>query len=108
MRAAVVPRTILSSISTTRLPSTVERITLSLILHGADALHLPGLDKRAPDIFVLNKPDPVGDARLPCIPDGGVEARIRHADHDIRLHGMLQRQKRAGTQAAPGAPTRLR
>lgn len=43
----------------------------------------------------FDKADAVGDAALARVTEGCIKAGIRHADDDIRLHGMLEREERA-------------
>ena len=74
--------------------------------HGADGVQLDidlifphilrGRNKGAADVFVLDKAHAVGDPGLPGVAHGGVQTGVRHADDDVRLHGMLQREERTG------------
>ena len=74
LRAQVVPRTMESSTSTTRLPFTVAATGFSLMRTMFSRSRLRGLDERAADVFVLDKADAVGDAALPGIAQRRVQA----------------------------------
>ena len=67
--------------------------------HEVLALGLRGLYERAGDVLALDKADAVGDAALPRVAQRRVEAAVRHADDHVGLHGVLQRQERAGAHA---------
>ena len=54
-------------------------------------------DERPADVFVLDQPDPVGNAGSAAVPQGCVQPGIRHADHQIRLRRVCF------GQAFPGA-----
>ena len=69
---------------------------VQLDAHEVFPLALRWLDKGPADVPVFNKADAVRDARLPGKAQRGVQAGIGHADDDVRLHRMLQRQIRAG------------
>ena len=55
---------------------------------------LTGGDKGAGYVSVFNKTQPVGNSGLLCVTDCGVYAGVRYAYNNIRLYGMLKRQKR--------------
>ena len=99
IRALVVPRTMESSISTTRLSFDRRGHWVQLDAHLVLPVRLGGLDERAGDVLVFDEADAVGDARLARIADGSVDAAVRHAHHHVGLHRVLQRQKRPRAQA---------
>ena len=68
---------------------------LSLMLTSFSRIVCVGEMKRAADVLIFDKADAVGDAGLARVADGCIKAGIRHADDDVRLHGMLEREERA-------------
>ena len=56
------------------------------------------LNEGAAYIFVLDKAHAVGDAALLRVAERCIQTRVRRADDDIGLHGMLLRQERARLQ----------
>ena len=66
---------------------------IELDVHAVFPLTLAGSNEGSSDIFVLGKADGVGDSRLGGIPDGRLQAGVRHADDHIRFHRMLHSQK---------------
>ena len=71
---------------------------VQLDAHGVFAHLLAGGDEAAADILVLQEADAVGDAALLRVADGCIDAGIRHADDDIRIHGIFAGQEPAGIQ----------
>ena len=79
----------------------------ALALHnGADGVQfdfhlvfaqlLRGRNEGAANIFVLDEANVIRDSGLPGKAKRSIKPRIRRADDDVRLHGVLERQKRAG------------
>ena len=48
-------------------------------------------NERASDVLVLDEPKRVRNSRGPRVADGRVQARVRHADHDVGIDRMLLR-----------------
>ena len=71
---------------------------VQLDAHAALALGLAALNEGAAYIFVLDKAHAVGDAALLRIAERCIQTRVRCADDDIGLHGMLLRQEPACLQ----------
>ena len=94
----VLPRTIVSSTMTTRLPATsVERV----VLH-ADALlahALFRLDEGPADVAVLDQALAEGDAALAREADGGRRARVGDRHDEVGLDGSLARELLAHAHA---------
>ena len=56
-------------------------------------------DEGPADILVFHEPRIVRYPRFPAVADGGVEAGIRHADNEVRVHLMRPREHPAGVYA---------
>ena len=86
---AVVPRTMESSITTTRLAfdDFPHRVELDLDPEVAD--RLLRFDEGAPDVVVADQPELEGDSRLLGIADGGGDTRIGNRNDHVGLDGML-------------------
>ena len=96
----VVPRTMLSSTSTTRLPSRSPAHGIEFQFHAevADGLH--GLNECAADVVVADQAHAKRHAGFERISDGRGHAGIRNGHDDVRRHGMLARQQLAKRLAA--------
>ena len=88
----VVPRTMESSISTTRLPSSKLRTGLSFNLHSEIAHRLPRLDERAAHVVVANQSEAEGNAALGRVAHGGGHPGIGDRNHDVGFRRRLARQ----------------
>ena len=88
-RGVVVPRTMLSSTTTTRLAAQDlgQRVELELDADLADAL--VGHDERAADVAVLHQPFDERDAGLLRVADGGGDGGVGHAHDDVGIDGVL-------------------
>ena len=91
----VVPRTMESSTSTTRLPSIMRRLALCLSLHAHVADRVAGLDEGAADIVVADDAELEGNAGLLGKADRRRRARIGHRHDDVGLDRALERELRA-------------
>ena len=91
----VVPRTIESSTTTSRLPADRVGQRVELQLHPAVAQRLRGLDERPADVVVLVEAVAVRDARHLGVPLRAPVAGGRDRDHQVGVRGLL-----AGEDAA--------
>ena len=91
----VVPRTIESSTSTTRLPSRMLRTGFSFTLHAEVADRLLRLDERAADVVIADQAHPHRDARRLGEADGGADAGVGNRHDDVGLDRRLARQPAA-------------
>lgn len=71
---------------------------VELDTHLVLPVFLAGGDEGAGDVLVLDEAGAVGDAGLPGIADGGIDAGVGHADHDVGLDRMLQGQEGSCTE----------
>ena len=107
VRALVVPRTMESSTSTTRLPATVEKIAFNLMRTLLSRWAWEPWMKVRPTYLFFNKAHAIGNTAFLRIAKGGIQAGIRRTDDDIGFHRMLLCQKASGLQAGvmhAGAP----
>ncbi len=88
----VVPRTIESSISTTRLPSSRLRTGIQLQLHSEVAHALPRLDERPSHIVITDQPEAKRNAALGRVTHGRGHAGVRHRNHDVGIDRSFARQ----------------
>ncbi len=95
----VVPRTMESSTSTTRLPSIMRRLALCLQLDAHVADGVGRLDEGAADIVVADDAELEGNAGFLGETDRGRRAGIRHRHDDVGLDRL---------SIASSAPMRLR
>ena len=101
----VVPRTIESSTTTTRLPFSTSRTGRQLQLHAEVADLLRRLDEGAPHVVRAHQPLVVGDAALARVADGGGDARVGHRDDDVGRRPRARRPAGAPSARARGRPT---
>ena len=88
----VVPRTMESSTSTTRLPCERRPVGAVLQLHAEVADLVRRLDEGAADIVVADDAELEGDARLRGVAHGRRHAAVGHRHHHIGRHAALARQ----------------
>ena len=116
----VLPRTIESSTTTSRLPrdDVAQRVELEPDAELADGLRR--LDERAPDVGVLDQALAVGDAGLLRVADRGRRAGLGHRDDQVGLDRVLagpaggrsrrarraRRGRRSWCRGGPGRRTR--
>ena len=104
----VVPRTIESSISTTRWPSMIAAHRVELHLDAEVADRLLGLDERPADVVVARHAELERQPRLAAVAERGVEAAVGHRHHDVGGRRRLARQLGAQAAARPRPPSRRR
>src|SRR3954452_22155004 len=80
----VLPRTMLSSTTTIRLPATTSGSGLNFSRRPCVQL-LTRLDERAGDVAVLDQPVVLREPGRARVPAGGGVAGVRHRDHEIGL-----------------------
>ncbi len=100
----VVPRTIESSISTTRWPAMISAHRVELHLDAEVADRLLGLDERPADVVVAGHPELERQARLAAVAERRVEAAVGHRHDDVGGGRRLARQ----LGAQPAANLRYR
>ena len=91
----VVPRTIESSTTTTRLPAMFSRSGLSLRRTPFARSAWVGRDEGATDVAVLHQALAVGDARSEGVPLGGRHPGVGHAHDQVGGNRSLRRQQLA-------------
>ena len=93
----VVPRTIESSMSTTRCPSRTSRTGFSLIFTPKERMDWLGLDERPAHVVVADEAPLEGQPALLRVAEGGAHPAVGHGHHHVGGGGGL-----AGELAAEG------
>ena len=93
VRRQVVPRTMESSMRTTRLPSTASRTGLSFRSTPSSRIAWVGAIKVRPTYRFFGKADGVGDAGGLGVAQRGIQAGVGHTDYHVRLHRVLLGQE---------------
>ena len=88
----VVPRTIESSTSTTRLPSIIRRLALCLSLTPMWRIEFVGLDEGSPDIMIADDAELEGHARSLREADRRRRAGIGHRHDDVGIDRDFRRR----------------